>query len=634
MVKVIPITRSGFSDTLTFFSKNKLEEGSVIDAPVRNKPTPSLVAEVTPAREEKLSLRGSSFSLKKISPRNSYNIFTPGTIRAFKDIADYHALPLGVVLAHFTPKSILSSASSLKHTNIHSAFEETASDKLVMQAEYEERVRMYRNLTREAFARGESVMVIAPTIAEVENLYEQLHRGIERQTLRITSALTKKATLTLWNKAITETEPLLIIGTYSIMSIPRKDVNAIVVERESSRSYVGLERPHIDIRYAAERIAQRNNARAIFADFPLRIETRARLERGEFEELTRLQVSTRFGAPVQIIDARTKDDSENERSAPKKKRFSALTDTAQEKIEHELKKGGRVFLYAARKGLAPLTVCNDCGTPITDPATGAPMTLHKTEAGNMFLSYRSGALMPANISCKKCGSWNLVSLGIGVERVHEEVEKMFKDYDVFLLSKDTANTHAKAKKIRDAFFNTRSAILVGTERALPYLREPVELSVVASIDSMLSLSAWRAHEYALTTLFYIRDHTQDAMLVQTRQHENEVIRAFALGNPTEFIRNELKERKTFGYPPFTTFIGLTWSGTEVSVERLSQQISELLKTWDVVGPLPPRAVGRNRYLARAVIRLERNEWPNAPLVSLLKDLPREVSIAVDPDEIV
>lgn len=631
VVKVIPIKRGVAKEYLSFFSKNKLEEGSVIDAPIRNKVTPCLVVEAVSVQEEKLKLRGSSYALKKIAPRSPRKIFTSQTVQALKKVAQYHALPLGTVLAHFVPSAILSSSNVLLPIKETAREEETAVDRLVLQAEHEERMRMYRNLTREAFARGDSLMVVAPTIAEAENVYEKLHRGIEGQVLLVTSASTKKATIEAWNRANKDTRPLLIVCTYSFIAMPRKNLDAIVIEREGARSYVGRERPHIDARIAAEYIATAHGARIIYADFPLRIETHARLLSGELEELARLQTSAHTSAPVRIIDARNKKGEEQQ---GKKKKFSIFTDIVRNSVERELARGGRVFLYASRRGLAPMTACNDCDTPITDSTTGVPMTLHKTETGNMFLSYRSGALMPSNISCKHCGSWNLVSLGIGIERVYEEAEHLFKDTTLFLLTADSAPTHQKAKKIQKYFFTTPRAILIGTDRALPYLSEPVELSVIVSIDSMLSLSAWRAHEYALNTLFYIRDHTQDTVLVQTRQSDNEVIRAFASGNPTEFIRQELKERKTFAYPPFSTFIGLTWSGTEKTVHTITEEIKKSLIGLDIVGPLPPRQIAKNRFLARAVIRLEQGMWPEPRLLNTLKNLPLEVAIAVDPDEIV
>ncbi|XKT74326.1 MAG: hypothetical protein ACJKTH_03150 [Patescibacteria group bacterium UBA2163] len=640
VIKVIPISRRGLKGHLSFFSKKDIPEGAVIDVPVRGKPTPALVIASVDARDEKLLLRGSSFSLKKIAPKSIRTIFPAHIIAAFRKTAEWHAVGLGEVLAHFSPKAVLTApvktpVEEVDLTDAHAP----ASETLVLQANLDERMRMYRSLAREAFARNESLMIITPTIAETEILYEKLHRGIEESVIILTSALTKKKLITTWERAINSTQPVLIIATYSFVALPRNDFNAIIIEHENARSYTAREHPRIDTRVAAEYIAQASNTRIIFADFPVRVETRARLESGELEELTRLQVSSQSTGQIQIIDAKEKKNIPADVEAVKKemrrrKQFSVFTDAAREAITQELARGGRVFLYATRRGLAPVTVCNDCGTPVTDPATGSPMTLHKTNEGNVFLSFYSGAIMPSNISCRDCGSWNLVSLGIGVQRVIEEVEKLFENAPLFSLTADTAPTHAKAKKIQSYFFNTPGAILVGTERALPYLNEPTELSVVTSIDSLLSISAWRAHEYALATLFYISDRTQDRLLIQTRLPDHPVMHAMVNGNPTDFIRTELAERKKFGYPPFSLFIGLTWTGTEKTVTTIGEELKEPLAQWDVVGPLPPRAIKKNQYLARAVIRVPKDSWPHPELVRIIKNLPRTITVTVNPDDII
>lgn len=640
VVTVIPISRGAFKEHLTFFSKEPIAAGAVVDAPVRGKSTPALVVSSEEAREARSVLRGSKFALKKIAARSKRRLLPKQTVAALADSATYHALPLGIVLAQYVPSAILNAENWRVSEAPESERErDVASDILALQAGFEERVRMYRSVAREAFARGESVVIIAPSIAEAENLEQLLRRGIEEQVLVITGGTTKKGLRTAWNRAVDDAAPLLIIATPPYLAVPRAHVGAYIVERESARSYLRPERPHLDARVTLEALAKRRGARLIYADFPLRVETHARLNHGGIEELTRLQITAQSSVRVRLIDARQKAPAAGAAGAmenrhPEKKKFSVFTKAAEAAVRAEIARGGRVFLYASRKGLAPLTVCNDCGTPITDPSGGTPMTLHKTGAGNVFLSYRSGAVMPANISCASCESWNLVSLGIGIERVIDEAHELFAGTPLFALTADSAPTHAKAKKIQQHFFNTPGAILAGTDRALPYLTEPVELSVVASIDSLLSISAWRAHEHALDTLFFLIDHTTGELVIQTRRTDSEVMRAIATGNPTDFLRAEIAEREQFGYPPFATFIGLSWSGTEKAAEHTARLVKNALTGFDVVGPLPALEAPRGRFSARAVVRLEAGRWVDPLLLAALRTLPPGVAVSIDPDEIV
>lgn len=640
IVRVIPIARGIFTDHLTFFSREDIEAGMVVGITIRGKAVPALVIESKDVREEKLDIRSSDFALKKISTKTKpKRILTHAFVSAVKDTALWHGVHNGVMFSALTSSVILNASNKLEPLaegeGKISVESEPAirADLLVLQAEKEERIRTYKNLARESFARNESVMIITPTVIEAEEMQEHLKRGIEDHVLLFTSEVSKKKTIDGWNRCITDTKPVLIIGTAFALSTPRTDLGTIVVERESARGYRSFTRPYVDVRRAAESLCRHRGARLILADFPLRIETRYRVDAHEMDELARLQARPSGTTKVTIVDERKKEETETSKRKASNA-FSALTTGTKEKIAHELKRGGRAIVFAARRGIAPLTVCNDCGTPVTDPDTGVPMVLHKTPHGNVFMSHRSGALLPSETPCKTCGGWNLVTLGIGVERVEDELAKVFPDTSLIAFTKDTAPTHRTAKKLAEEFFTTPSAILVGTERMLPYLREAVEIVAVASVDSMLSIPAWRAHEHTLSILFYLQEHAELEFIVETRKPESEVMKAFGAGNPNDFYRTDIAERERYGYPPFTTFLGLVSKGTRLSVEKNSTLISETFADTDLVGPLPPVMIGKNEWSARAVIRIPRKEWPNRALAERLRALPPDIEVTVDPDEIV
>lgn len=612
--------------------------GSVIPITVRGRRISALVIESKGAREEKLDIKSAHFALKKlpanVKPRR---IFSSAFIQAAKDIALWHGVYEGVAMNALTSQTILNAAARLaeapEEKNVSAGETEgelkVKADILVLQAERGERVRMYRNLAREAFARGMSAIIIAPTVIEVEKLGEELSRGIEEHVMLFSHELTKKKFVSAWNRAVTFLQPILAIGTPLVLSLPRADIDAIVIERESARAYRARERPRLDFRRAAEYVSERSGARLIYADFPLRVETRYLLDAARVEELARSQVR-----PSGLADVRVMDVRKDETSVKSKRNFTTLSEDTRELIRKETARGGRVAVFAARRGLAPLTVCNDCGTPVVDPVTGVPMVLHKTADGNVFLSHRSGAMLPSNTACKTCGGWNLATLGIGVDRVADELIKNFPDTKLSVFTTDTAKTHGAAKKLSREFFGESGGILVGTERMLPYLTEPVELAVVASIDSMLSLPLWRAHEHALSILFYLRERAEHALIVETRQPDHTVMKSFLSGNPIDFYRSDISERERYGYPPFAVFIGLSWKATKAEAEKLRLLVESAFKGADLVGPLPPVAADKGLWESRAVIRLSKNAWPDERITERLKSLPPSVTVTIDPDEIV
>jgi len=630
-VRVMPVARGIFKDELTFFSRDSIPAGRAVTVTVRGRKIPGIVISSRDVREEKQDIRTADFSLKKLDAAEPpKRVFSEAFMEAVRRSALWHGAHEGIVMAALVSNTVLSSFGRVEEA--HEPKNRAGGvrpETLLLQSEYGERIRTYRNLVREAFARNSSVMLIAPTVIEAETLAEELSRGIENRVLLLTGEVAKKKLLSNWNQALTETTPILLVGTAFLLSHPRPDIDTLIVERESAKSYRMRERPLLDLRRVARYFSEASGVRLILADFPLRTETRYLIESHEAEELARLQARAAGASDVRIVDTRSKENKHGERRV-----FTTLTPDTKAEIASMLKSKGRVAVFAARRGLSPLTVCNDCGTPVTDTLTGTPMVLHKTGKGNVFVSHKSGAIVPAETSCKTCGGWNLVTLGIGVDRVHQELLREFPETPLFLFTKDAAPTHKTAKKLSESFFAEKGAIVVGTERMLPYLTRPVDLTAVASIDSMLSLPAWRAHEQTHSILYYLRERAKNALIVETRDPEHAVMRSLALGNPSDFYAAEIAEREKYAYPPFSVFIGLTLRGSFAEVERQRKLIGELFASRDLVGPMPPEATGRNIWSAKAVIRLKRDEWPDPALSQELKNLPPSVLVSIDPDEIV
>lgn len=627
VVAVAPIQRGVLRTTLSFFSKQEVPVGSVVRAPIRGRMVPALAVAVTDVREHKLDVKSSGFALKKLGTAEPRALFTPALVRTLSAVADQYATTVGVLLKELSFAALLATPRSLSEPKTETV-PEIVPEVLILQAEDTERMQTYRNMVRECFARKKSILILAPTLAEVARLKDELARGIEERVVVATSLESTKQLRASWERVAQSVEPLVLIGTPPVLTFPLESVDVIIVERESARAYVTRTEPSIDLRVAAEALARMRGARLVLAGFPLRVETFARRELGTADEFARAQVRTQSTARVTVLDARLSDPTRETRRS-----FMTLQPATYEALSETITKGGRAALYAARKGIAPLTVCNDCGTPITDPSTDVPMVLHKTPQGNVFISHRSGAVLPAERSCGVCGGWNLVSLGIGIDRVADEVRKKLPRAEVFVFTADTVATHKTAVRLIEAFCGTPGAVILGTERMLPYLPH-VELGVVASIDSVLSLPSWRAHEHALETLYTLLMKSDERLIIETRRPDTAVLKSVHTGSPIEFLREETKERKFYGYPPFSTFVGLTWHGTESAVALVAQDVRAALASYDLVGPLPPELVSRGMYRQRAVIRRERGAWPEPELLTTIKSLPQSVQVTVDPDDIV
>lgn len=658
ILTVIPIAKGIGKDTLTYFTKDEAPIGSIVSMPLRKKSVYGLVVASREATEVKSELKSLSYSLKKIENLKSTTFLSEVFVRAAQKIADYHASTVGAVLSALIPTSILENSADISYTPKESpkgVFFET----LLLQSEDKERYATYKSLIREEFAKGRSVFFCLPTTEDLRSAESSLEKGIEKYTHTIHGGLSKKEILSTWQKIISETHPVLIIATGSFLSIPKEDIGTIILEKESSRAYKMQTRPFVDLRTAAEIICKEKNIHLVLGDMLLRTETLFEGKSGKYAELSPLKFRSLSSAHCELLsmrethsvqdakkparpNARLNGEVGQDFSHSGRKEFSIFHDSVKDMLLAGKENNERTFVFCGRKGLFPTTVCNDCGTLVLCKNCNAPVVLYgkpatakSAHSKNLFVCHHCGERRDAAELCRHCNSWRLTPLGLGIDRVVEELEKLLPGVKIIVMDKDHVSTHKQAVKERDLFYNTPGAILVGTEMALVYLNQKVENTVVASLDSFFSIPDFRINEKVFHILLTLRSISEKNMLVQTRQENGSSswrIFDYALrGNLMDFYREEVEERKAMGYPPFATFIKLTLIGEKTAVKKEMQATAELLKPFELSifeAWLPGAAA---KYTLHGLISLPKGRWVEPELLTKLRGLSPKFLIKIDPD---
>lgn len=626
LLEVIPISRGISKEILTYFTAGEVSVGSVVKVPLRKKTIPAIVLSLQEVSEAKSSIKDSAYSIRKIKEIKSFELTSPKFIEASKEMADYLAASTGSVINSTIPKSILLGAVKIK-TEIKAPESARVHEKFVLQADSEERYANYRSFIREEFAKGFSVFFCLPTIQDIKKTLEILSKGIEQYAFALHSGMSKNEILENWAKILSETHPVLIIATGSFLSIPRADIGAIIVDKENSSAYKSQARPYFDVRKFSEILSEKMKIKMIFGDMLLRTETIWRHGQGEFIEFSPLKFRSLSTATQEVVDMKKlKGGSE---TAPFKiisGELERLVKTTQENNEH-------MFIFVARRGLSPTTLCNDCGTIVLCSFCKAPTVLHRSIKENFFLCHRCGERRSALEKCANCDSWNLTALGIGMERVYEELSGKFPEVKIFRIDADNSPTHKIACQTIKKFYESPGSILIGTEMALVYLNEKIANTAVVSVDSFFSLPDFRINEKVLNILLKIRSFAAKNFLIQTRDSSQKVIEYAVKGNLAEFYRDEINNRESLEYPPFSTLIKITGSGEK---KKVAEEMDKLEKYFDpyhlaIFPAFTPFAKGK--YSMHALIKIPRESWVDRDLLDKLKNLPPYFNINVDPESL-
>lgn len=640
---VAPLAKGGIKGTLSYFTPHAVSVGDVIKVPLRAKKVFALVVAVRDIHAAKASIKSSSFSIKKAEDPVRFKLFTSSTIEAARQLADMYATDLGSILVSLVPKTILENPekSGLKVGKEKTEDSETkeAEDEvletpcarakkcevLAVQMSDDDRHAYYKSLVREVLARGSSIFFLVPTSHDIERLESELSKGVEKIVFTFSSAHTKIQIAKQWKAALQADRPIVIIATGSFLSIPREDIGIYVIESDLSSAYRLPARPYLDLRTAAEYLACAHGSTCLYGGPLLRIATIRRIQTGDIHEASPLSYRLLSSALCSIVSMKKSSEYPSYILHPK----------LIERVQHARDRNERVFLFNSRRGLSPVVVCKDCGEMVRCEECGAPVALHAARERSL-MCHHCGARRGADYTCKGCGGWNLLPLGIGVEAIVEEVKKYAPEAHVLWLSSDAATTRTQAKKVVDEFYASGGSVLVGTELALPYLRKDIEHTAVVSIDPLFSLPDFLIHERIMNVLLAVRRSATHTVTFQTRMPEHPLFSFAAQGNLIDYVKAEIEERKDTGAPPFSIVITLTISGEANIITEEMKKIQELF--YGIEGlevsafPTFIPAKGGNKSLT-CMLTLNRKLWPHVHLVQILRTLPPYVRVIIDAENI-
>jgi len=646
---VIPLTKGSQKEYLSYFSANDIPIGSIVTISIRSKNYDAIVINTEEARNIKTDIKNADYQMKKIIGIKGDSPFNKSFFLACQKMKDYSVSNTGSIIKSLFPSIFIENISSLEKTQIPQIEnkkdeENIKHEKLVFQAILSDRLAFYRTLIREAFAKKESIFICVPTRYDIDHFSNELSRGIEKYVFTFHSDMTKKNLINTYNSSISETHPILIIGTGIFMSVPRHDIKTIILEHESSDVYKQITRPYIDIRSFAEILSSIQKTKLIFGDTLLRPETLYRHDTGEFGEIS----SPLYRLPQTerqiVVDMKDEVDEKG------KKKFTVISSETKKMIDKAILNNKSVFLFSVRKGLAPITTCNDCGNTLLCPDCSTPIVLYggrqitanKATTPRIFMCNKCGRKEKTEVSCPICSSWNLTPLGVGTDRIYEEIKNLYPKTKIIQIDKEATPTTKDAQNAIIEFNRNNGSILIGTEMAFSYLKDEVYCSAVISLDGLLGMPSFNITQkiiHIIEKLFYI---TTFNVVIQTRIPENKILQHILSGNVLPLCREDLEERRSFGYPPFKRLIKITFEGTAKETESARIFIEKILGNYEpqIFSAFISKIKGQ--YITNTVIKVDPHIWPlplndkqiiNQDLAQNLKQLPSSFLINVDPEDL-
>lgn len=489
------------------------------------------------------------------------------------------------------------------------------------------KTEVYLRLTSEALARGQGVIVLVPEIALTAQVVARFVARFGERVALLHSALSAGERYDEWRRVLDGTADV-VVGSRSALFAPIEKVGLIVVDEEQEPSYKQASAPRYHAVDAALALGRLSGAAVVLGSATPRVVTYAAAKGGG---LTLLPLPERvLDLPLPrttIVDLRLELKANNR---------STLSSALRTALVRTVAKGEQAILYLNRRGFATVVLCRDCGYVVPCPACEIPYALH---ADGRLVCHRCGQTEPrVPAVCPKCGSPRIRHLGVGTQRVLEDVRAAVPSARLARLDRDAVKAKGAHAAMYERMRSGEAQVIVGTQMVAKGFDLPgVSLVGVVNADTQLNLPDFTAAERTFELLTQVlgrsgRGGVGGLGILQTYLPEHYAITAAAAHDYTTFAEHELRARRRFGYPPFGRLVLLqTAAARETTVDRRATELAVKLRgaagaDAEVLGPAPAFAAKRaGSYRAQLVLRGER---PTAVLDRV--DIGPEWTVDVDP----
>jgi primosomal protein N' (replication factor Y) len=429
---------------------------------------------------------------------------------------------------------------------------------LIRGNDFNSRMKIYLSCIRKTLKEGRQAIILAPTESHLSELAALLEKEFKDNMVVFDEKIDQKAKYLKWIK-IRNSQVNIILGMRSSIFVPFDRLGLIIVEREHSSLYKEERSP----RYNAREVALK---RAELEDIPLILssETPSMESYWNVQENNFLEVELNTGEERTNLLKKTIIDMTQEKSKKK-----IISYKLQQAISRSLKNKRQVVLFLNKRGFSSFMICSQCGHIPKCPDCNTSFSYHlDIQKRAQLICHNCGKRAKVTDACAKCGSKEIRPLGMGTQKLENEIRKMFTRAEIRRLDRDSLIKDDDYRQILEEFNKGNTDILIGTQMVLKGVDfDNVDLIGIISADTLLNLPDYRSGEKTFQLLSEVISSFREIsfskeVIIQTFNPEDHCIIALKEQDYNYFYQKEVELRKELDYPPFTHIIKIVILGEE------------------------------------------------------------------------
>ena len=448
------------------------------------------------------------------------------------------------------------------------------------------KTEVYMELIEDSLNKGKTSIVLVPEISLTPQMVLRFQKRFGDNIAAIHSALSDGEKYDEWRRIVSG-EAKIVIGARSAIFAPLNNIGMIIIDEEHSDSY---KQDDSNPRYNAKDIAllrcKYHNCPVIMGSATPSLEVFARAKKGVFKLLELPNRINGKSLPhINIVDM-------NEMISKTKGHFSPVL---LEAINDRLLKNEQIILLLNRRGYSSFVTCKNCGYTFKCPNCDITLTYHKSS--RTLRCHYCGYGTKVYDTCPECHEKSINDLGVGTEKVEEELNKLFPESKILRMDFDTTSRKGMHEKMIKDFKNHEYDIFLGTQivsKGLDF--DNVTLVGVINADTSLNIPDFRSSETTFSLLAQVagragRSDKEGEVVIQTFNPEHYAIQYTKRHDYLGFYNKEMSIRRELKYPPYYYICYVKISGKDNKyIYEESLKITKLfhnkLINMIILGPSP------------------------------------------------
>ena len=467
------------------------------------------------------------------------------------------------------------------------------------------KTEVYIKLIEKVLNLGKTAIMLVPEISLTPQMVSRFEQVFGNKIAALHSALSDGEKYDEWRR-IVRGEVSIVIGARSAVFAPLTNIGIIIIDEEHSDSYKQDNNPRYNAKDIAIERAKNYNCPVLMGSATPSLDTYARAVKKVYKLLNLPnRVNGKDLPHIDIVDM-------NEEMKYSKGHFSkSLLD----EIKKTVKNKEQVILLLNRRGYSSFVSCKNCSYTMKCPNCDISLTYHKSS--NMLRCHYCGYGTNLLHTCPSCGERSISTLGVGTEKIEEELNSLIEDAKILRMDVDTTSKKGMHKKMITAFKNHEYDILLGTQIVAKGLDFPlVTLVGVINADTSLNIPDFRSSENTFDLLCQTsgrsgRSKNQGKVIIQTFNKDHYAIKYSKEHDYIGFFKKEMDIRRKLKYPPYYFLCYLKISGKDDNyilneANKIKRSLERNLSSTIILGPSPATVFKINNIYRYGIIMKYKN----------------------------